>query len=539
MQEDSLIATSGSNGRLLHAVRQRFALILGNPWAMGFLILALSAAVRCGDLDAMVNVDMYIFWNRRIARFIAAVNAGDYQQTVQSHHPGVMFMWLAGLLWKAFGIVDARLDPVKLRLAVWPVVVVGSLFPAASYAVLRRLLGNAHRLAAGLIALLFATEPMLVAHSRNAHLDVLVTSFAWLAVLCALVAKRELSLLWSVASGLLLGLALLSKLSAAGYALGIALVFGSSSLQAQRRSLKLTVRLGCIAAVSAAVVVALWPAMWVGPEAVIERLHSGLTTEVDKTGPFMFLGKTGKLDLPFWIYGVFVIYLVTPEFFAPGLLLLTFWRRLDVRVQTFAWDAVMASAPLIFLVLQSNHVGNRYLIPMLPILGTLGGLGLAAAIQLLKVDGRPSWQRQVARVIVPTLLVGRLARLMSLYPLPITYCSGWTGVDCSRVFHTGWGEGMREAAQFVRITAQNRGYGGAVTVYGDAYAATMAVWTPLVTTRDLEQAHLLIQYLPNRQRRVPISEAIEEYVTSHAASPLYEVKMSGRTYVTIYPGPRY
>src|SRR5512145_2863734 len=404
MPEPPRVTVNRKGRRLLRAVRQLCVSAAASPWILGFLILALSAAVRVGALDAMVNVDMYIFWNRRIANFIAAVDSGEYRQTLQSHHPGVTFMWAAGLLWKSFGLVEARLDPAKLRLAVWPVAAVGALFPAAAYAIMRRLLGKSDALAAGVVALLFATEPMFVAHSRNAHLDMLVTSFAWLAVLCALVAKRELSLRWSIGSGLLLGLALLSKLSAAGYALGIALVFGLSVLESRRRGVKLCSLLAVIAGASALVVIALWPAMWVEPKAVIERLYAGVTTEVDKTGRFMFLVKTGTLDLPFWIFGVFVIYLVTPEFFAPGLVLCR-WQRLAPRMRSFAGNALLASLPLVYLVLQSNHVGNRYLIPMLPILGTLGGLGTAAAIQFLAADERPRWQQRVGTVLIPALLV--------------------------------------------------------------------------------------------------------------------------------------
>ncbi|HMA92763.1 MAG TPA: hypothetical protein VKP30_08760 [Polyangiaceae bacterium] len=121
MPEPPRVTASSKRRRLLRAVRQLCASAAASPWLIGFLILALSASVRVGDLDAMVNVDMYIFWNRRIANFIAAVDSGEYRQTLQSHHPGVTFMWAAGLLWKSFGLAEARLDPVKLRLAVWPV----------------------------------------------------------------------------------------------------------------------------------------------------------------------------------------------------------------------------------------------------------------------------------------------------------------------------------------------------------------------------------------------------------------------------------
>lgn len=513
--------------------------LIERPWLLGLLILALSVAVRVGELDAMVNVDMYLFWSRRVVQFMQGVTTGEFALTCQSHHPGVTFMWLTGLLWKSFGVLDAPLDPVKVRLAVMPVVTLGSLFPVATFGLLVKLLGRSRVLVALFVALLFATEPLFVAHSRNAHLDVMVTSFSWVAVLCALIAKRRGSMAWAVTSGVCLGLALLTKLSAAGYALGIALVFGASVIDAGERRARQIVLLTLIVVCSAATVVVSWPALWISPIAVLERLHQGLTTEVDKIGPFMFLGETGRLRLPFWIYGVFLVMLVTPEFFLPGLGLLATAKRLKGPTREFAFDAILASAPLIVLVLRSHHVGNRYLIPMLPIFGTLAGIGLAEFVTWLGETARPRWMRLAAESVIPVLVVARVARLVALYPLPITYCSSWTGLDCGALFHIGWGEGMKQAAQYVAGVAAERAYPEKLTIYGSAYASTMSVWAPLKTTKDLSQAHLLVWYLPDQQRQVPIARAIEEQIQNNHLSPLYEVKLNGRTYVTLYPGPRY
>lgn len=533
--------------RITHTIKPRCANGLGNclrrvsehPWLLALFVLVLGVSVRAGELDAMVNVDLYLFWSRRIVRFMQAIGSGELQHTSQSHHPGVTFMWLAGLLWQYFGVVDAALDPFKVRLAVVPVVTIGSLFPLASFGLMLRLLGRGRTWIALMVAVLFATEPLLVAHSRNAHLDVMVTSFSWLAVLAALIAKRERSLRWAAGSGALLGLALLTKLSAAGYALGIALVFVAAFVLEKGRRGRLVGSLALIVVVSAAVVFACWPALWVSPLQVLERLHKGLTTEVDKMGPFMFLGQTGKLDLPFWIYGVFLVYLVTPEFFLPAIGLLAAWRTLESRSRAFALNAFVASLPLIVLVLKSNHVGNRYLIPMLPIFGTLAGVALARFVTWLREETHTRWIRCAAEAVLPLLILFRIARLVALYPLPITYCSSWTGVDCSERFHTGWGEGMKQAAQFAARTSAERAYNETLTIFGGAYAATMKVWTPLRTTKELAEAHLLVLYLPDQQRKVPTAQAIEEYARSNQVAPLHEVKLAGRTYVTVYPGPRY
>jgi hypothetical protein len=516
--------------------------IVPSVWVLtiaSIAILALSVGLRVGDLDAMVNVDMHLVWVRRITRFIEGVSTGQFQETYQTHHPGVTFMWSAGLLWKAFGLLGTPLDPEKLKITVWPVLVVGSLFPVASFWLMLRCLGRERLVEALLVAILFAAEPMLVAHSRNAHLDVLVTSFAWVAVLAALIAKRDASYRWAVISGALLGLALLSKISAAGYAMGIALVFAYTCARQNPFPTRLFKVLVVIAATSAVVVVLLWPAMWVAPQMVVERLYKGLNSEVDKVGEFMFLGHTGRVSPPFWSYGIFVIYLVTPEFFIPGAFLVATGRWLEPRIKRFTIDACLVTVPLVFFIAKSNHVGTRYLIPALPILGTLSSVALAQGYRALRSRLSNSRVHAVFVALAVVLVVGRSVRIANLYPLPITYCSRWTGVECGRLFHTGWGEGMKEAALFINDHAKQRWNGQELTVFGGGCASTMTVWSPARFTKDIQAAQLLIQYLPDRQRNVPSSRAIEEFIATHQLAPLHEVVLDGRTYVWIYPGPHY
>jgi 4-amino-4-deoxy-L-arabinose transferase-like glycosyltransferase len=541
----------------------RRGLVLPWHWLIPIGILALSVALRVGDLDAMVNVDMYYQWSKRIVRFITAVEQGDLAGTYQSHHPGVTFMWLVGLLWKWRGVVNAPFDVAKAKMAVWPVLVVGSCFPVLNYGLLRRLLGRRARWMAATAGMLFATEPLFVAHSRNAHLDIMVTTFSWCAVLSALIAKRELSRRWAIVCGIALGLALLTKLSAAGYALGIAAVFlvaiaqprrerasneapngaiGNASVSNTEHRQRLLLVLLSIVGAALLTVIALWPALWSGPHVVVARTAQGLATEVGKVREFMLFGESGKLRLPFWIYLLIAGYLATPEFLGAGLGLFAWRKRLTPPSRQFIRDGLLATAPLILLISRSNHVELRYVIPMLPVFGTLSAMAIVQCGGYLSMrlthTAVQAWVRPTLVTLWGALLVSRTLRVAALYPLPITYCAGWTGIDCSSVFRIGWSEGLKEAAQHVARQSAQRGY-AATTVFGGAYTGILRMWTPIVVTNDLSEAQLIMHYLPDWQRNNLPSRSITEYLKAHPRQPLAEVKLQGRTYVQLYAGPRY
>jgi hypothetical protein len=509
-------------------------------WAAPLAVLALSVAVRCVEFDSMVNIDMFGRWQHRIARFTQAVFQGNFRDTYQTHHPGVTFMWLAGSLWEMRGVADGPLDVEKLRLAVLPVACVGALLPAASYLAMNRLLGKERRMMSLLGALLLATEPLLVAHSLQAHLDMLLTSFGWLALLLGIIARRESSVRLAVGAGTLLGLALLTKLTAAGHALGIASLFIAPWLIERarwRRDLRV---LGVIVLTSLVTVIASWPALWVAPEMVLERLVRGGALEVNKVGPAMFLGEVGTLNLPFWVYGVFLVFLATPEFFLPAALLVPLWPGLDPGVRRTIWQLMLGALPLSVAILSSAHVGPRYMLPMLPLLGTLSGVALVEAGRRALEFGRTRpWLRGAALALCAALVAGRTARLGALSPLPIAYCSRWTGAQCGDAFHMGWGEGLKQAAQLIQRDRLERARSGSIQVFSSRYPAAMALWAPVEITADLERASFLVDYRPDWQRLTKTSKRIAKHVKKHKLRPLHEVTLDGRVYVRIYAGPRY
>src|SRR5581483_4580883 len=143
-------------------------------WLVGLALFVLAFLPRGVGLASFVTVDEAYHWFERADRFRLAVRSGDYAATNLVGHPGVTTMWLGALGLEiqrrlaALGWIDAG-DGVLLRaLMRLPVAAATAACLALAYPLLARLLG---RRTALLAALLWATEPFLVAHSQLLHVD--------------------------------------------------------------------------------------------------------------------------------------------------------------------------------------------------------------------------------------------------------------------------------------------------------------------------------------------------------------------------------
>src|SRR6266542_387383 len=155
------------------------------------LLLGVALLPRIFTLDRPLTVDEAYFWQNRSAIFLAAVASGRFADTMITGHPGVTTMWLgsAGLLLEqalgALGLLAAPAAPIHLALLRLPLACANALAIPIGYLLLRRVLGAGVAL---LAALLWATDPFLVAHSRLIHVDAVLTTLMLLATLALLAA---------------------------------------------------------------------------------------------------------------------------------------------------------------------------------------------------------------------------------------------------------------------------------------------------------------------------------------------------------------
>ena len=337
------------------------------PWKT----LALIALFLAAFLPrAVYPVSRPVQWYERSYRFVEAVLAGRWGETVLSEHPGVSAMWLVGLvqhgwygLQQALGRSPAHpLDiagrpfATEVAVSVVPLALAIAAGVMAAWWLLRELFGEEVAWAgAGLLAL----DPFHIAISKVVHIDALLSVLMLLSALTLLVylkrreegehgfgvdrtglpepvrsgCRRREESGWLVASGVLGGLAFLTK--SPSYFLvpfvGLGLLVAGRRKRLVQGYVVPAVVWGAAAAVT---YVALWPAMWVEPKATLATVLGWVSLNVGRAHPqpLYYLGELVQEDPGLGYYGVTLLVKTTAvslPLLAVGLVspLASMWRR--------------------------------------------------------------------------------------------------------------------------------------------------------------------------------------------------------------------
>lgn len=182
-----------------------------------FGVGALSLLPRVVSLDRHWSPDETL-WLNRSRYFIFSLQHADFPGTLQSHHPGVPTMWLAGVsLWTKYGenlpvvadedsgfLLPGNLARCRLMVAVTIGVTI-----LIAFLLVRQLLGTKIAI---LAAVFLALDPIYLAQSRRLHTDALSTSFLLLSILTLLIFSQDFKRLrYLILSGICFGIACLSK----------------------------------------------------------------------------------------------------------------------------------------------------------------------------------------------------------------------------------------------------------------------------------------------------------------------------------------
>ncbi len=349
------------------------------------LLLGVALLPRIFTLDRPLTVDEAYFWQNRSAIFLAAVASGRFADTMITGHPGVTTMWLgsAGLLLEqalgALGLLAAPAAPIHLALLRLPLACANALAIPIGYLLLRRVLGAGVAL---LAALLWATDPFLVAHSRLIHVDAVLTTLMLLATLALLAAcfdeegprerpgARRLLL-----AGAVTGLALLTKAPAVLLlpigALILVVWFwrrrGAAPLAP--RALVAAAALWGAAALLAAFIA--WPALWVAPLRAVDSVVNEVIVNGGTEHPHNFLLGSPDRDPGVLFYLVALPARTTP-WAALGLLGLAAaaWRRwtwLRPRIAPLLLLACAALLVVLALTAEPKKF-DRYALPAVPLI---------------------------------------------------------------------------------------------------------------------------------------------------------------------------
>lgn len=476
-------------------------------------------------------------WHERVDNFIAAVDEGNWFYTQQSLHPAVTFEWFAAGGKALLGGDSFWQNHYAM---VWPIILVTSLTVVGIYLLLLKLLDP---LAAFAASLLVALDPFFIAHSRMVQMDALLASFMILSVLLFLVYVKKKQWGWLVGSGILGGLAVLTKLPALFLVpytlmvLGIDLAaasFNPSGLKfVTRRVFPAAAWLG----IAGLVFFILYPAMWVQPLLTVKNLvyglvGRGLTAGGEGMGTTFYLGQI--VERPGVLFYPIVLALrSTPISLVLGVVgaIWGVWEFVK-RKSSFPLFLILYSS---FFLLQMTIVakaGDRYLLPAFLGLDILAGYGILKTGYWI-LDTKYSIFNIQYRIICVALLFGFY--LLLLFPLNSHYLSYYNplfggGKTAEKLTVVGWGEGLREAAEHLN-QKPNAANLKVAAFYPDSLQPYFKgeVWD--VCSRGETGADYAVLYINMIQRR-RCEEFVEKYY--EGATPEEVISLNGINYAWIY-----
>lgn len=499
----------------------------------------------------ILTVDETFHWVGRSERFFAAVEAGDWRNTAQAFHPGVATTWLG-----AAGILLSRIlhgaDAVQLdyfsyiNIVRIPIAVVNALSIVIAYLLLRVLIRPRIAIVA---ALIWATEPFIVAHSAILHVDALSMSFMTLSLLSGWYALRfekkdydpENAVRWRflVFSAVVGGLAVLTKFTTLFVFPMIAMYsYFWHWRDLRQRPPRPVLAMAIWLLIAGAVWFALYPATWSNMDYVISWLRHGanLALAPHDRGNF-FMGQPVE-DPGILLYPVAVVLRLTPwAVIGVGLAVVAVFRRefrpyrkaiLALLFVVVMYIAVMALQPKKF---------DRYIIQTFPLLAILAGCGLTWAIDFVttKLNVSRLENRRAIRLAAGGIAVLVVTFNLAWYhPYYLSYFNPLLGGSSTAVqtLLVGWGEGLEQVAAYVRA------HGGACheEVLGELpKMQVLDRFNPCMIAAGFEPEMLeaegyVIVYISMAQRQQfgGYRDAISQ------VEPVYEVNVHGIEYARVY-----
>jgi hypothetical protein len=518
--------------------------------ALVLSVFLVSAALRFVSVDRPLNIDEAL-WIRRGGTFVGALLRGDLFATYSRPHPGVTTMWLVGVSdvgWCAMD-GDSSWTGCAQRLAADPLPPLWAyVVPRCVQAVLTAgLLALVAALAARWIGLreaatgsaLLAFEPFFLGYQRFITTDALAVDLGAVSALSFLLYLREGGRHLLISSGITFGLAVATKLPvvllAAPFLICAALVergawpgFSARGLRARARELS------AWAAVALAVVIAIWPVLWVRPLGLLHQYWADLLSET-RTNAFRFD------DSGTWFYARVLAWRFSP-FLQIGavvsigtMLWAAVTRRRGVRPELAALG-ILVVVPLVLLRAAGESGVDRYLLPVVPFLALLAGAGWCEVARRLAARWPTA---SLARLVPAAVAAGQLGLLLPHLPDGITFYSPLLGgtAAAAEALAIGQGEGLERAAYQLDtepgVSSRVAAVPGFASAFAPYFRGRTIDFDPAFPDRWLA-ADRVILYVRPMQTGWP-DAAVVAYVASQR--PLYTARLHGLDYARVFAGP--
>jgi 4-amino-4-deoxy-L-arabinose transferase-like glycosyltransferase len=531
------------------------------------LIFVVALLLRLAPLDRYVTPDEPV-WVQRSIRFSQALARGDLRAIPNDGHPGVTTMWFgaaglqihrwldperaAGHLAWIDGLAGLSPDsPEAYRhLAFFLpagralVALSASLGVVAVFSLGRRLWGDA---VAALSALLLALDPFLAGHSGLLHLDGLLATTMTLSALAALAAvcgpaRGRVSYRWIVLSGLLGGLALLTKTPGGFLALWVGFLLLAARLTRRVSGRRAIVALVVWALAAGLTFLALFPALWVAPLATVRDLLDVGGRHVEGAlRPIFFHGQI-TYDPGLSFYPVVWLFRVSPlVFFGLPVALVAHLRRPGPRrfaVLTFL--ALALGFGLFVTLVGKKH--DRYLLPVFSPLTLIaafgweeigeldisklgvGRLGIGRLVNWARATNLPIPNSPIPNLLFALILIQLVVILPYLFA-PLGYFNPLLGGPRAALgwLPVGWGEGLGAAARWLNQQPEAERLIVA-TPSIPSFASLFAGQTALLSPETLSQADYVVN-LPQGGDQTLFEE--------DGQTPAYENRVGGVSHASV------
>lgn len=417
-------------------------------WLVMALLFIVAALPRLTHLGQFLTADEKN-WMGRSHAFVQAFVHGNFNDMLQTTHPGVTTLWVSGLSVLAKSTLRHQLLSfdhliIFIRTAQFPIALLNALAIPAVYYLLRRLMPQ-RRAVVILATLLIALDPFFIGYSRVVHVDALLTSFMFLAALAMMLyAQTGFSRRWLIISAVLTTLTLLTKIPALfllPFFVLIVLVYAPVGQRWQTlKSRWRDMWLGAIIIIVLSVM--LWPALLF----VADPQGNILTIERDvgqatSTPHNMIEAYT----LNAWHYPAALLVRTTPVTLVFASLFII-WLMATRNKNKVSW--LLVSYVFFFVVMMTLGAkkGDRYILPVWPALDTLAALGIAQ-VALVIGDRLFKGRHYLMQVIAGAAAVMYVAFVVFQYhPYAIAYHNPLFPPNLSQ--ELGWGEGLEQVAEW-------------------------------------------------------------------------------------------
>lgn len=498
------------------------------------------------------TIDETFHWVGRSERFLAALEAGDLRNTAQAFHPGVMTTWLGavGILLNRIVNGNAPVDYFTyvntMRI---PAALVNTLTIVVAYWLLRQLLGVRVAL---LGALLWATEPFIVAHSAILHVDALSMSFMTLSLLAGWYALRLESISfhsrqpvrwhWLIFSAVIGGFAILTKFTTL-FVFPMIALYSRFSMWRSLRPPKPVLAMMLWLVIAGVVWFGLYPATWANMDYVLSWLNHGadLALSPHNAGNF-FMGQ--PVENPgILFYFVTILLRLTPWALIGLFVSMLGMFRQDFRsYRRIVFPLLFTALMYVIIMTAQPKKFDRYILqifPLLIILSACGWVWLAERMGSWLQKNRPAASkvfRPLAVWGVITAIV--IVNLWSYHPYYLSYYSPLLGggSTAQQTMLVGWGEGLEQVAAYIRAQRDSDAGGCDYQVMG--YLPEIGVLSPVLpcvvaedlATDTLPRQGYVVLYVSmmQRQRYDELRAAIGD------VEPIHVVSIHGIDYAHIY-----